>query len=289
MQNEINTAVSLDDLMSNPALHSLDINSDEFAAAVAETKNEQTDTESATVSEEIDDETKDQDTPETDTEPKKKRGVEKRIDKLVAEKRDLERRLAALETPTPPAQVAQVKSGKPQLDDFDTLEDFTEALTDWKLDQREQKRNEDRQRQETADSWESRASIAKSKFDDFDDYVNANSLHASNASQESLLFLADSELGPQVIYSLLKDDDILDQFAKASPIQQVKILTKVELSLETKKNATPSTTSAPPPPKKLSASTKSTTGRDLIQHAGEMSDAEWLRLADEHSRNKRKR
>lgn len=291
MQNEeITSNVSLDELFSNPDLHSLDINSDEFAAAVAKTKNEQVDADSAPVTEE--DDTEKQEVEED--EPKKKSGFSKRIDKLTAEKRALERRLAELES-APPAieptkQEQNVDSSRPRMDDFDSLEDFADALTEWKIDQREAQREAKQNVEKYQTEWEAKEAKVKEAYADYHDVVNIESLQRSNASQEAKVFLNDSDIGPDVIYNLVSNEDLFDEFVEANPVKQIKILTKIELALESKQApSSTKVTSAPNPPKKLNASRPVSTGKDLIQHAGEMSDAEWLRLADEHSRNRRKR
>jgi hypothetical protein len=288
MQNEeITSNVSLDELFGNPDLHSLDINSDEFAAAVAQTKNEQDDVDSAPITE---DDSEKQEVDED--EPKKKSGLSKRIDKLTAEKRALERRLAELES-TPPAteptkQEQNVDSSRPRMDDFDSLEDFADALTEWKIDQREAQREAKQSVEKYQTEWEAKEAKVKEAYADYHDVVNIESLQRSNASQEAKVFLNDSNIGPDVIYNLVSNEDLFDEFVEANPVKQIKILTKIELALESKQApSSTKVTSAPNPPKKLNASRPVSTGRDLIQNAGEMSDAEWLRLADEHSRSKR--
>jgi hypothetical protein len=80
-------------------------------------------------------------TPEVE-EPKKTPWFQKRIDELTAARRDAERREAALndrlmglleqQRPTEPEK----PTGKPVLESFESYEDYTEALTDWKVDQK---------------------------------------------------------------------------------------------------------------------------------------------------------
>lgn len=299
-ENANDTSIDFDAMFSNPDLRSLPIGGDEFNAVLAKASG--TD-EEVDVPADIESSEEEQDEPDEEVteEPKKKSGFTKRIDKLVSEKRALERRLAELES----AQVTEphyssedqyevdqssgFDKAKPKSSDFNSIEEFTDALTDWKLDKREFEREAQQNISKYQTAWEAKEAKVKETYADYHDIVNLQSLQHSNASQEARVFLADSDIGPEVIYNLLSNEDLFDEFVDANPVKQVKILTKVELSLEKTEKPVQKTTSAPNPPKKLNASRPVSTGRDLIQHAGEMSDAEWLRLADEHSRNKRKR
>lgn len=287
-ENTNDTSIDFDAMFNNPDLRSLPIGGDEFNAVLAKSSGTDEEVDVPAAIESSDEEQEKPDEEVTD-EPKKKSGFSKRIDKLTAEKRELERRVAELENSQPEPQLAQEVSTKPKSADFDSHEDYIEALTDWKLDQRELEREALKKRNEITSSWDAKEAPVKKEYADYDDVVNVNSFQASNASREAQVFLGDSDIGPEVIYNLIKNEDLFDEFVEANPVKQIKILTKIELALEKPVQKTAIATSAPNPPKKLNASRPVSTGKDLIQHAGEMSDAEWLRLADEHSRNRRKR
>ena len=73
------------------------------------------------------------------------KNVAKRINKLTSKLSEKDAELAALKAQleNKHVEVPVVESKKPKFDDFSTIEEFTEALTDWKL---EQKQNESKQR-----------------------------------------------------------------------------------------------------------------------------------------------
>src|SRR5262249_9916404 len=80
--------------------------------------------------------------------PSRPSSRQRRIDRLTRDNAELQRRLEMLEqkTATPPAvpaPVLPVADSRPDLKDFKTLEDYTEALTEWKIDQREKQRRAD--------------------------------------------------------------------------------------------------------------------------------------------------
>ena len=127
----------------------------------------------------------------------------KRIKKLSAEKNEqkkeleaLKQRLLAVEQggkPQPKAEEqpkAEAKTEatpKPTVDQFQTYEEFTEALADWKLDQKLQKIEAQKQEQAQKDAqaaanktavekWNEQIEDAKERYDDFEDVVGRSSL-----------------------------------------------------------------------------------------------------------------
>lgn len=325
MQNEMSNTTDID--MNDPAvvekvfgdesMRSLPIGSDEFKAALAnagKTEGEEPDTD-ATAGEGEETETEDTETTEDEeadnssTQKKPKKGMLRRIEKLVEEKHELQRRLEAMEVASKQAveRIAEQTTGhseynvpKPKIAEFNNLEEYTDALTEWKLNKREYDREMQAQVEsfkttvtKVAENWQEKEAAVKKEYADYDEVVNLRNIEAADTSQEAKIFLSDSEFGPQVVYTLLSDDELVEQFSKANPIQQVKILTKLEGRFEgkqEKKSAAITTASkAPAPPKSLPKSKSVLTGKDLIAHAADLSDAEWLRMADEYARNKRRR
>ena len=78
--------------------------------------------------------------------------------------------------PSEPAKPAA--AGKPKLEAFNTLEEYQEALTDWKLDERERlhKESQARTAQEEAvrkeqDGWAAKEKAARKAHDDYDDLM----------------------------------------------------------------------------------------------------------------------
>lgn len=308
---DLNDPTVVEKAFSDERLRSLPFGSDEFKAALAEDASKMEDAEVMSADDEPEDEEEvsdEQDETQDEQKPAKKpRGMLKRIEKLVEEKHDLQRKLEAMQ-----AQVQQTvdktveqavdsdfDKPKPRFADFDTLEDYTEALTEWKLDKRDFDRQVATERasvkekaQQIAQTWTQRETAAKKEYSDYTDVVTLEAVTAADPSTEARIFLAESDFGPKVVYELLRDEALLEAFAQGSPIQQIKLLTKLEQRFEgtAAKPATKTTVSkAPEPPRSLPKVKTVATGKDLVQHAGEMSDAEWLRMADEYARNKRRK
>src|SRR5689334_15533771 len=79
--------------------------------------------------------------PEAVQKPNPRKDPKARIDQLTREKGELERRLAEIEArtydaPAKPAPKPEPQpKGKPTLDQFETVEQYTEAVADWELEQ----------------------------------------------------------------------------------------------------------------------------------------------------------
>jgi hypothetical protein len=190
----------------------------------------------------------------------KKSNFNKRITQVI-EQRDAERkereRLAKEIEELRNQQVAKVENvaaqfnkPKPEQFNYNTMGEFTEALSDWKFEQhefvREQKVRQEQEQQVTqksAETWNSREKVVKADIEDYDAVVNVDALGDVNLTRQSHLaartFLTDSELGPNVLYELLQNDELAKEFASATPVKQVKILTKIESKLESKAAAKP--------------------------------------------------
>jgi len=120
--------------------------------------------------------------------PKVKGGFQKRIDRLIREKEQerearerVEARLKELESKSGKAEEkpAPKNDGRPNQDDFKTYEEYMEAITDWKVDQKLKAQAEQAEREaeqetvaEILETYKERVTAAKAKYEDFDDVVN---------------------------------------------------------------------------------------------------------------------
>ena len=187
------------------------------------------------------------DTAQTETGHKPAKGVQKRLDELTRQKhetardrdywRDLAIRATGGEQTIPQAPIVNA-GDKPQVDQFDTYEDFTEALTDWKVEQT----LANRERQTTAKT-QTETALQKLRAGaatkaDFKDVVA--DIPVTPAVQD-LLVGADN--AAEILYELGQDTDALTRFATLNDTMQAVELGKIAARLETPKTRT----SSPPP------------------------------------------
>lgn len=284
--------------INDPELKKLPIGSEELKAALDSKMNPgktENNDESADVDSEVTDEG-DLEDEEKPQEPKKKsRGMLRRIEKLVEEKAELARRLQEVESKTkvsePQRQEPQGPEfpvHKPKFADFNSVEEYTEALTDWKLAKKDfearvayEHHSVVQETKKIAQTWDEREATVKKEISDYQDVVNVDALQRLEPSIEARVFFVESEFGPQVMYSLLSDKALAKSFTEASPVKQVAMLGKLEAQLESSNRKQTAVTRAPNPPKPFPKSKPVSLSNNLITAGNQMSDKEFLKLWDE--------
>lgn len=174
-----------------------------------------------------------------------KTSVQKRIDKLTAknyqlseeaeaarkENRDLAARLERLEkiaeqatkgTTTEPAKASEFSKPRPQSKDFDDYDKYTEALTDWKLEEKEfNKEQESKKTQaataearqkETFDAYNKAVSAARGEHEDFDEVVGREDLLVPMVVQAAIVGMRGQ--GPEVAYQLASDPELCTRLSE---------------------------------------------------------------------------
>lgn len=200
--------------------------------------------------------------------PKKQKGFKKRIDKLnkklTAEAQEKEYwKQQALKASG--GQEVQKKetletlsetSQKPKVEDFDSHAEFIEALTDWKVDQKEaakeNKRKVDESKseyQKTVQSFQEKVQEFSKTHTDFQDLMeDVDDVPLTAGIQEALLT---SSIGPAVMYELAKDRKELERINALSPLAAAREIGKIEARLandsSSSKEQTKKLTKAPPP------------------------------------------
>lgn len=159
---------------------------------------------------------------------KERRLAETRAEKLQAQLDELQAKTV------PPVVEAQ----KPKAEDFKTQEDYLDAITEWKVEQKyQQKLQQDADNRAKAEVDRINAEFAKrvaKAREEIPDFVEV----AKNADQMVPRYLSDfameSELGPQLLYHLAKHPAELERLTKLSPIKAIAEMGKLETKLEAK-------------------------------------------------------
>lgn len=199
--------------------------------------------------------------------PRKKGGFQRRIDKLnarYAEERQqreaLEQRLAQLEgagdSKSKKVETKVEAGGKPSPDDYESHADYVDALTDWKIDQREKAKVEHEQKsklqteqQKLIQDHSARVESFKKKTADFDDVLSeVDEIPVSPAVQELILT---SDNGPALMYELAKNPEEFERINKLSPLAAARELGRLESKLSAQASE-----EKKPEPKKLTKAPK---------------------------------
>lgn len=227
------------------------------------------------------DESEEEESKDDTSKPKKKGGFKKRIERFQKQLSEKDQELAywkdkALQgskgdKPEQKPEIEAKSEAKPKVDDFDSIEEYTEALTDWKISQKqkefERKEIETKAKAEFKnqfDSFQSKVAEFSKTQDDFNEVIeDVDDIPLSVGLQESILT---SDVGPQVMYELAKNREELERINRLSPIAQAREIGKIEARLSgkpsDKKEAKVSKAPAPVSPVGTKGSLKTTKSPD---------------------------
>ena len=165
--------------------------------------------------------------------------------------------------------------GKPTLDKFESYDDFTEALTDWKLDQREsasKQVSQQAQSEQKFDDLKASFAVKQDEFrkstPDYDDVVYE--IEDYEFSNNLSIALLESDSSPAILHYLATNLDELDRLNSASVNNLNRALGRLEEKLATTPKTIKPTSNAPTPITPLGSSRTTVT-----PDATKMTDAEW--------------
>ena len=260
MEIEQPTTLDILDTSGTPALSSTtdmpvvetkpDAQNEVVEAATEEVK---TEAESATVPEE----------PPASDEPKKAKGVQKRLDELTRQREDERRRAEAAEARLDRALAALERKPEVSIEESDpepvrptrgqdteayeqAIMDYAEQKATWiarqevraaqaELAQQEQVKAAEHAQQEARESYQSRVNAFKEKHADFEQVAESPDVQVSMPMAAAILH---SENGPNLQYYLGQNPNEAERIRQLSPPLQLLELGKIEAKL-----------TAPPPPK----------------------------------------
>lgn len=180
--------------------------------------------------------------------PKKKSGFKRRVDKLnlrIAEKeRELEywKSQALKGAGTEKKEEVAAKSDKsasdkPKPEDFETHAEFVDALTDWKIEQRDKAKEEQSQKaklktehEKIVESHQARVKAFAEKTDDFEDVLESVDDVVPSPAVENLI--VSSENGPELMYELAKNREEFLRINKLPPLQAAVAIGRLEAKLQ---------------------------------------------------------
>jgi hypothetical protein len=180
----------------------------------------------------------------------------------------LEREIQALKgTKSGPAPAKS--DGAPKPEDFKTVAEYADALTDWKLeeklkarDEADAKKQQEQAAQRLNSEFSERIAKAMKEIPDYEDVVSASDQIVPPVMAQ---YIRESELGPLLGYHFAKHPEELERLSKLSPMRSVAELGKLETKLEKKPEKTPAPATvsrAPSPITPIDSSSSSTVTKD---------------------------
>lgn len=181
----------------------------------------------------------------------KKRFNEVYWEKKEAERKaqELERKLSELQQTRQPPEPEAPQSDKPQLADFDYDDaKYLDALTDWKLEQREKQREQERQKtqqQERLGSFVQRQAAYAAGNSEYDAAIKQADAAGISFSEGVSEVILTADNGVELHHELLKSPELIDKLNRMTPVQAAMELGRLEARL--KSTPAPAITSAPDP------------------------------------------
>lgn len=181
-------------------------------------------------------------------ERKPKRGFAKRIEKfnqkLSAKEAEIEYWKQVALKGAPPEQQATagtaVQTGKPKFSDYNDIEAYAEALTDWKLQASMSQVQQQTAAMQTARTYEARLEQFKQTARDFDEVMSEFVEDYGNINVPEVIQVAmESEVGPQLAYHLAKNAQDFERIAKLPPHRRLLELGKLEDRIVSQQKSTP--------------------------------------------------
>lgn len=169
-------------------------------------------------------ETQTPETQETEEKPEKT-FTQEELDAAIAKRLSRERRKWEREARAPEPRVS-TEPVKPE--QFDTWEDYAEALAEQKAELKLRERESQRHQSQVDSAYEDRVEEAKGRYDDFEQVAYNPNLRITPAMAETIKA---SESGPDVAYYLGLNPKEADRISQLHPLQQAKEIGKIEAKL----------------------------------------------------------
>lgn len=193
--------------------------------------------------------------------------------RLAREQRKWEREQAQKLAETQARQTA-IPSSDLVPEQFETYEDYAEALAERKAEELLRQRETTREQQALLEQYHDREETARDKYDDFDQVAYNPNLPVTEIMAQSIQA---SDIGPDVLYFLGSNPKEAERIARLNPILQAKEIGKIEASLSSnppvRKTSTAPAPIAPVTPRASSAPVFDTTDPRSVKS---LSTSEWI-------------
>jgi len=174
---------------------------------------------------------------------KKKKSFQERIDELVKKWRNAEREAQFYKSLYEETQKQMTTTGekpaiegKPKPEDFESYEEYIEALTDWKLQQRfseleQQRRLEQEQRRlmELQTEFRARLPEFKKKYPDFEEVALNPTIPYNDVMRRIVL---ESDVSGDLAYYLGRNPDLAYRIANSDPVSAARELGRIEAAIK---------------------------------------------------------
>ncbi len=158
------------------------------------------------------------------------RNAQARIDQKTREANDWRRKYEQLATATTaPSSPQDGASTKPTLDQFESYEEFTEALTDWKVDQKLEKAAAQTRGSIREADWSSKVEAAKSSITDWDNVVGSSDVRLRDDIVDAM---KEADRGAELLFHMASHPEVCERLNALSPARAAIELGRLEATLD---------------------------------------------------------
>ncbi len=159
-------------------------------------------------------------------------------------------------------------------DDFDSVEDYVEALSEHKAQEKVAKRDTAKQQSAVLDNYHSKVEDAIEKYDDFEQVAYNQNLPITDVMAQAI---QSSDIGPDLIYSLGSNPKEAARISQLPEILQAKEIGRIEASLA-QNPPTKKVSTAPAPINPVTARGNGSQAFDTTdpRSIDSMSTSEWI-------------
>lgn len=210
------------------------------------------------------------------SEAEEKKFTQAEIDAMISKRLAREQRKWEREQKSRQSEVqpSTIPDGSLSIAQFDTPEEYAEALAAKRADEIVAQRRNREQRTEIDDVYAEREELARDKYDDFDQIAYNPNLRVTEAMAETIKA---SDNGPDLIYWLGSHPKEADRISRLSPLMQAREIGKIE-GMVNSEPPPKKTTSAPDPIRPIRAPAVNNGSTDTTdpRSTRTMSTSEWI-------------
>lgn len=193
--------------------------------------------------------------PETEEEKPKKPGSRRAREKAARLEAENEALRAALANQKPQEQAKPnpvVNDGRPKAEDFESFEDFQEALTDWKVNKALETRDAEARARQQQEIVAKKVKIGREKYEDFDD--DLADIMPLAANHPVGMAITESDHTEDLIHYFAENIEDLERIRALSPTGIGREIAKLEAKFVKPSQPNKPTSQAPPPVKPIAPS-----------------------------------
>ncbi len=207
------------------------------------------------------------------TEQQTKTFTQEELDAIVGKRLAREQRKWEREQSRKVQEAAQ-PTVAPSLDQFESVDEYAEALATRKAEELLAKREAERQKMDMLEAYQDREEEARSKYEDFEQVAYNPKLPITSVMAETIQA---SDIGPDLAYYLGTNPKEADRISRLSPFLQAKEIGKIEAKISAEP-VLKKTTSAPPPIAPISGRGTGSPSYDTTdpRSVKSMSTSEWI-------------